>query len=312
MMNIYTMESGSRELTLCDDIRDRCWINLENPSDLEIETVAEKTGIPEDMLKAALDEEERAHIDADGDYTLIVIDIPVINEEQDTYVYSTLPFAMIYSEKIFVTVCLRDTSVVGDFINNAVRNFDVNKRTRFIYQILYITATKYLHYLKLIDRTASRIQQSLHRSLKNTELIKLLDLDKALVYFSTSLNANQVVIDRIKQLSILKHYEEDNDLLDDIIIENKQAIEMASIHREVLSGTMDAFASVISNNQNIVMKLLTALTIILTIPTVLASLWGMNVVVPFAESRYGFWIIVGIIAVILVPVIVIMIRKRMF
>ena len=312
MLKIYAMESGKRELVECDDIAPGVWINLENPSDLEIQQVSSRTSIPEDMLKAALDEEERAHIDNDGDCTLIVIDIPVINEEKDTYVYSTLPLAVIYSGDYFVTVCLRETSVLGEFVNNSVRNFDVNKRTRFLYQILYINATKYLHYLKLIDRTASRIQQSLHRALKNTALIKLLDLDKALVYFSTSLNANQVVIDRIKALSIVKHYEEDNDLLDDVIIENKQAIEMASIHREVLSGTTDTFASVISNNQNIVMKLLTALTILLTIPTLISSLWGMNVPVPFADNPYGFWIIIGIIAIILVPVIIIMIRRHMF
>lgn len=312
MLNIYAMESGKRELVECDAIAPGVWVNLENPSDLEIGKVCEETGIPEDMVKAALDEEERAHIDYDGDFTLIVIDIPVINEEKDTYVYSTLPLALIYSDKYFLTVCLRETSVLGDFVNNAVRNFDVNKRTRFIYQILYANATKYLHYLKLIDRTASRIQQSLHRALKNTELIKLLDLDKALVYFSTSLLSNQVVIDRVRQLSVIKHYEEDSDLLDDVIIENKQAIEMASIYREVLSGTMDTFASVISNNQNIVMKLLTAITILLTIPTLIASLWGMNTGVPFEGEIYGFWIILGIILVILVPVIIIMIRKRMF
>ncbi len=306
------MESGKRELVECDVIAPGVWVNLENPSDLEIGKVCEETGIPEDMIKAALDEEERAHIDNDGDYTLIVIDIPVINEEKDTYVYSTLPLAIIYSDKYFLTVCLRETSVLGDFVNNAVRNFDVNKRTRFIYQILYANATKYLHYLKLIDRTASRIQQSLHRALKNTELIKLLDLDKALVYFSTSLLSNQVVIDRMRQLSAIKHYEADSDLLDDVIIENKQAIEMASIYREVLSGTMDTFASVISNNQNIVMKLLTAITILLTIPTLIASLWGMNTGVPFEGEIYGFWIILGVIVVILVPVIIIMIRKRMF
>ena len=306
------MESGKRELNRRDSIESGVWIDLENPSDLEIDEVCKNTGIPEDMIKAALDEEERAHIDNDGDYTLIVIDIPVINEEKDTYVYSTLPLAMIYSDKFFVTVCLRETSVVGDFVNGLIRNFDVNKRTRFIYQILYATATKYLHYLKLIDRTASRVQQSLHRALKNTELIKLLDLDKALVYFSTSLNANQIVIDRIQQLSAIKHYEEDNDLLDDVIIENKQAIEMASIHREVLSGTMDAFASVISNNQNIVMKFLTAITILLTIPTLISGLWGMNVLVPLANNPYGFWIIVAVIVAILVPVIIIMVRKRMF
>ncbi len=306
------MESGKRELACRDKIESGVWIDLENPSDLEIGTVCKETGIPEDMIKAALDEEERAHIDNDGEYTLIVIDIPVINEEIDTYVYSTLPLAMIYSDKFFVTVCLRETSVVGDFVNGVVRNFDVNKRTRFIYQILYANATKYLHYLKLIDRTASRIQQSLHRALKNTELIKLLDLDKALVYFSTSLYANQVVIDRIRQLSAIKHYEEDNDLLDDVIIENKQAIEMASIHREVLSGTMDTFASVISNNQNTVMKLLTAITILLTIPTLISSLWGMNVPVPFQDKWYGFLVLVGIIVAILVPVIIIMVKKRMF
>ncbi len=312
MLNVYTMEPGKRELVECSEIKKGCWINLENPSDLEIEKVSSGTAIPEDMLKAALDEEERAHIDIDGDCTLIVIDIPVINEEKDAYVYSTLPLAIVQTSDYFVTVCLRETSIIGDFVCGAVRNFDVNKRTRFIYQILYINATKFLHCLKLIDRSASRIQQSLHRALKNTELIKLLELDKSLVYFSTSLNANQVVIDRIKQISAIKHYEDDNDLLDDVIIENKQAIEMASIHREVLSGTMDAFASVISNNQNIVMKLLTAITILLTIPTLIASLWGMNVMVPLAGNPYAFWIIIGIIAVIIVPVVVIMIRKNMF
>lgn len=312
MLNIYAMESGKRELVERDVIAPGVWINLENPSDLEIGKVCEETGIPEDMIKAALDEEERAHIDNDGDYTLIVIDIPVINEEKDTYVYSTLPLAIIYSDKYFVTVCLRDTSVVSDFVNNSVRNFDVNKRTRFIYQILYINATKYLHYLKLIDRTANRLQQALHRALKNAELMKLLDLDKALVYFSTSLHANQAVIDRIKQLSVIKHYDDDDDLLDDVIIENNQAIEMASIYRDVLSGTMDAYASVISNNQNIVMKLLTAITILLTIPTLISSLWGMNVPVPFEGTSWGFWVLIGIIVAILIPVIVIMIRKRMF
>ncbi|MCH5157922.1 MAG: magnesium transporter CorA family protein [Clostridiales bacterium] len=312
MLKIYAMESGKRELSECEEITKGCWINLSNPSDLEVQQVCEKTNIPEDMIKAALDEEERAHIDVDDDNTLIVIDIPVINEEKDAYVYSTLPLAILFNPDYFITVCLRETIVLERFINNTIRNFDVNKRTRFIYQILYTNATMYLHYLKMIDRTANRIQSALHRSLKNTELLQLLDLDKALVYFSTSLNANQIVIDRLRQLPSVKHYEDDNDLLDDVIIENKQAIEMASIHREVLSGTMDAFASVISNNQNIVMKLLTAITILLTIPTLISGLWGMNVAVPLADTPYGFWVIVGIIVAILIPVVVIMIRKRMF
>ncbi|MBD5131358.1 MAG: magnesium transporter CorA family protein [Clostridiales bacterium] len=312
MLKIYGMESGKRELAERDAIAPGTWVNLENPSDLEVELVSRATNIPEDMLKAALDEEERARIDVDDDVTLILVDIPVINEQKDAYVYSTLPLAMVFNKDYFVTVCLRETSVLSDFVTKAIRNFDVNKRTRFIYQILYVNATKYLYYLKLIDRQANGIQQSLHRALKNTELMKLLDLDKALVYFSTSLISNQTVIERIRTLSTIKHYGDDDDLLDDVIIENKQAIEMATIHRDVLSGTMDTFASVISNNQNIIMKLLTAITILLTIPTLISGLWGMNVPVPLAENPYGFWIILGVVAAILVPVIIIMVKKRMF
>lgn len=315
MIDIYTMSSGSRVLNKSEQIDVNSWINLENPSDKEIEEVARKTGVPEDMLKGALDEEERAHIESEDGNTLIIIDIPIINEETDKadwYQYSTLPMAMIYNDKYFITVCLRDTTVLGDFVKMRVKNFDVNKKTRFIYQILYLNAIKFLHCLKQIDRTSTRVQQQLHRSMKNKELIQLLDLEKALVYFSTSLNSNQVVIDRMKQLSVVKHYEEDNDILDDVIIENKQAIEMATIYRDIMGGTMDAFASVISNNQNIVMKLLTAITILLTIPTVVSSLWGMNVAVPFEGKWWGFLVVILMIVVITVPVIIIMIKKKMF
>ncbi len=314
MKDIYVMKSKERTLEAVSSPSPGCWINLENPSDKEIEETAAATGIPEDMLKAALDEEERAHIETDDGCTLILVDIPVMSGDKDWYVYSTLPLAMVYNDNYFVTVCLRDTAVLGDFLNQRVRNFDVNKRTRFVYQILYVNAIKFLGYLKQIDKTSSRVQQHLHRSMKNKELIQLLDLEKALVYFSTSLNSNQIVIDRLKTLSTLKHFDDDNDIIDDVIVENKQAIEMATIYRDIMGGTMDAFASVISNNQNIVMKLLTALTILLTIPTVIASLWGMNVHVPFESlpGYAGFFIILGIIAAILVPVTVIMIRKRMF
>ena len=306
------MNSGERNLAEIADISPGCWVNLENPSDKEIEEVAAKTGIPEDMLKAALDEEERAHIDVDDGCTLILVDIPVMSGDKDWYVYSTLPLAMIYNDDYFVTVCLRDTAVLGEFILGRVKNFDLNKRTRFIYQVLYVNAIKFLGYLKQIDKTSSRVQQQLHRSMKNKELIQLLDLEKALVYFSTSLNANQIVIDRLKTLPGLKHFEDDSDIIDDVIVENKQAIEMATIYRDIMGGTMDAFASVISNNQNIVMKLLTALTICLTIPTVISSLWGMNTGVPFEGNIIGFWLVLGLIAAITVPVIIIMFRKRMF
>ncbi len=315
MVSVYEMQAGSRSLAETGEIREGVWINLENPSDKELEEINAKTGIPEDMLKAALDEEERAHIDIDDGCTLIIVDIPIISESDDAgdwYQYSTLPMGIVYNDGYFVTVCLRETAVLSDFIRGRVRGFDVNKKTRFIYQILYVNATKYLHFLKQIDKTSNRVQTKLHKAMKNKELIQLLDLEKALVYFSTSLNSNQIVIERLKALSTLKHYDDDNDIIDDVIIENKQAIEMATIYRDIMSGTMDAFASVISNNQNIVMKLLAAMTICLTIPSVISGLWGMNVPVPLQDYSWAFWVIVGIVAAILIPVIIVMVRKKMF
>ncbi len=312
MISSYAMKKGSRELIHLQGAEEHCWIHLENPSDKEIEDVSLKTGVSDEMLKAALDEEERARIEVEGGNTLIIIDIPIINDDSEWYVYSTLPLAIIQTEKYFITVCLKETSVIADFVKGRVRNFDINKRTRFLYQMLYLNAIKFLHCLKQIDKTSNRVQQSLHRSMKNKELIQLLDLEKALVYFSTSLNSNQIVIDRLRLVTAIRHYEEDKEILDDVIIENKQAIEMATIYRDIMSGTMDAFASVISNNQNIVMKFLTAITICLTIPTVIASLWGMNVPVPFQNSPLGFLIIVISIVAIIIPVIILMIKKNMF
>lgn len=312
MVEIYKMDSKSRDLVTADQITENAWINLENPSDKEIEEVSLKTGIPTDMLKAALDEEERARIETEDGNTLIIVDSPTLYDDEKWITYSTIPMGIVYNDNYFVTVCLKDTVIINEFVRGRVRNFDVNKKTRFIYQILYLNAIKFLHYLKQIDKTSSRVQQSIHRSMKNKELIQLLDLEKSLVYFSTGLNANQIVIDRVKLASSIRHYEEDNDILEDVIIENKQAIEMATVYRDILSGTMDAFASVISNNQNIVMKFLTAVTILLTIPTLISGLWGMNVNVPLSDSPWGFLVIVGVIVAVLVPVLIIMIKKKMF
>ena len=177
-------------------------------------------------------------------------------------------------------------------MNNRVREFYTFKKTRFVFQILYRNATSYLRYLRIIDRKSEQIEEKLHISQKNKELIELLELEKSLVYFTTSLRSNETVLEKLLRTEKVKKYPEDEELLEDVIIENKQAIEMANIYSGILSGTMDAFASVISNNLNVVMKFLSTVTIVLSIPTLIASLFGMNFVnIPLGDNPYGFVIV---------------------
>ncbi|MDD3947425.1 MAG: magnesium transporter CorA family protein [Clostridia bacterium] len=270
-----------------------CWIHLTNPTDKESELIIRTTGIPEDMLKAALDEEERARIEYDDGCTLVLFDIPIIEEESSYFSYSTMPLAAIMTKDCLVTVCLKENSIIHQFINGRIKNLDTLKRERFLYMLLYSAHIKFLQYLKQIDKSSQRIQLELHRSTKNKELIQLLDLENSLVYFSTSLRANGIIIEKLIRMDN-KKVEEDTELLEDVAIENRQAIEMSNIYREILSGTMDAYASVISNNLNIIMKVLTTLTVILAVPTLTASYWGMNTGVPFEGKLWGFWVVFGI------------------
>lgn len=314
MVRIFNTPVGEKNAHEINSVVPNCWIHLENPSDLEIENISLATGVTAQMIKAALDEEERAHIEIEDEGKLILVDIPIMSESSDgeTYTYNTLPLGIIMTDKNFLTISLKSTSVINDFIQGRVKNFDINKPTRFLYQLLYNNSIKFLHYLKQIDKASSRIQLQLHKSMKNKELIQLLELEKSLVFFSTSIKSNHTVLEKILASSFVKHYDEDQEILDDAVIESRQAMEMADIYRDVLGGTMDAFASVIGNNQNKVMKLLTALTIIITIPTLIASFFGMNTILPLQNSKFGFWIVVGISAVCSGLAALFMYKKKMF
>jgi magnesium transporter len=280
------------------EILEKSWVDMVNPTDEEVEQVSLVTGISEEMLKAALDEEETARSEVDDGNTIFIVDIPVLEENDDWYVYSTLPMSVIYNGKYIVTVSLKENSIIKDLISGRVKDNTTDKPVKFLLNFLYRNSSKFLQYLKLIDKTSHRVQAELHRSMKNKELIQLLDLENSLVYFSTSLNANERIFEKVDKLEQVNKNEDYQDLFEDLLIENKQAIEMCNIYRDILSGTMDAFASVISNNVNIVMKMLTVITIIITIPTLVASIWGMNVPVPFQNSKYGFLAVI-IISVVL-------------
>ena len=277
MLSYYVGNSGKLEESAspCKG----AWISLVNPNAAELSEV-EALGIDPQMLRAALDAEETSHIDIDDGQTLIIIDVPVAEESTDLkggVVYSTLPVGIIVTEDYVITVSLKETSTFIDLKSGRIKNVSPLQKTKFILQILLRVANRYLYYLKQIDRLSHDVEKQLHKSMKNKELFQLLDLEKSLVYFSTSLQSNSITIKKILSGRVLKLYEEDQELLDDVLIELNQAIEMSNIYSSILSGTMDAFASVISNNLNIVMKVLTSVTILLTIPNIVFSFYGMNV-----------------------------------
>lgn len=311
MINIF--KTVDKNLFKLEKIEDDAWISLVNPSEEEIDFVKEQLNIEMDFLRAALDEEEYSRIEVEDEHVLILIDMPTADKEDEHLVYSTLPFAIILTEKNIVTVCLKDSYIIDQFEKNSVRSFYTTKRYRFVLQILFKISKRYLLYLKQIDRMSSDVERQLHRSMKNRELIQLLDLEKSLVYFTTALKANEIVLEKMMRLDAIKLYEEDEDLLEDVIIENKQAIEMATIYSNILSGMMDAFASVISNNLNGVMKILTSITIVMAIPTMIASFYGMNIAwLPIANSPNAFWVILGVSGALSLAAGLVLAFKRMF
>ncbi len=309
MLDIF--KTINNEIVRIDTFEEGSWVNLVNPTEEEIDSVNSALNVEMDFLKAALDEEERARIESDSGQTLIIVDIPIVDKEGKMNVYTTIPLAIILIKHIIITVCLKEDTILSDFINNKVKSFLTQYKTRFVLQILYKNATRYLQYLKHIDKTSSRIEQEVYKSMKNKEVIQMLKLEKSLVYFSTGLKSNEVVLEKLMKYEHIKNYPEDTELLEDVIIENKQAIEMANIYSSILSGTMDAFTSVISNNLNIVMKFLTSVTIVMAIPTMVSSFFGMNVNIPL-KSNFAFWIILGMSLFMCMVVGYTLYKKKLF
>lgn len=296
----------------CTTLEKGCWVHLQKPTREEIDGLNTRFKLDPTYLQAALDEEESARIEHDNDQTLIIVDIPYVESEGSGYIYSTIPLGILLADDVIITVCTRDTPIITDFTEERIRNFWTFKRTRFILQLLHRNASRFLAYLKQIDKASMHVQELLEKSSRNQELIQMMKLEKSLVFFSTSLKGNEMVMEKLLRLDVLQKFPEDTDLLEDVIIENKQAIEMCAIYRDIMSGTMDAFASIISNNLNITMKVLTSLTVVMSIPTIFASLWGMNVQVPFMDSSAGFWIVLGISVVAAVVAFLVLYRKKMF
>lgn len=295
MLKMYRTDMETGEFAETKEFKRGTWVNLISPSEKEISLVCEKLNITSEFIRYPLDYDEKARIDTEEDMTLFVIDVPITEKVKEEKIYTTMPLGMIIvRDDFFITVSLNKTNILEDFEKGKVKGFYTYKKTRFILQILFANSSAFLNNLKQINKETEIAETVLQKSMKNKELIKLLNLEKGLVYITTSLRSNELVMEKTLKGKIIKLYEEDEDILEDAITENKQAIEMSKIYSDILNGTMDAYASIISNNLNSVMKFLTSVTIVLSLPTMIASFWGMNVDLPFSNSQYGFAIIMAI------------------
>jgi len=288
------------------------WINLSNPANAELEKLSRELNIPLDFLTDPLDADERARSDKEGECIQIILRTPLYDESDVDIPFITLPVGIVFTGDLIISVCCRGNDILNDFINGRIKNFSTANRGRFILQIFLRTALAYLEHLKEINKRTTMVEKELHKAMKNEELIKLLNLEKILVFFTTSLKSNEFMMEKLQRTGLVTMSPDDKELLEDIIVENKQAIEMASIYSNILSGMMDAFASVISNNLNVVMKLLTAITIILMIPTLVASIYGMNVELPFQQSPHAFLITICISLTLSVIGVMVFIKRKWF
>ena len=292
MLAIY--ETVNRRLTRADEIEEGTWICLTAPSQEEIREVAATLDIEPADVQAALDPEESARISLEDGYTVIIVDIPLKVDGAAEGVYTTIPLGILLTQTTITTVCSVDTPVLSDFASCRVHGFSNKKKMRFVYQILYRAATMYQQELRLIDRRRQEIEKNLTGTLRDSDLMELHGLESTLVYFATSLRANSTVLDRLTRYKRLEQYPDDMELLDDVIVEIRQAIEMTSIYRDDIKGTRELFSSILDNRLNNAMKYLTSVTLLMAVPTVISGLYGMNVDIdgmPFSGSDYGFVIV---------------------
>lgn len=309
MIEIY--KTAQLDLETLDKPEKGCWVKVTTPLTSELEELSSKLQIPRSFLADPLDVDERARIEKEDKNILIVIRVPYFDELSNDIPFTTLPLGIIFTEDMIISVCNKEVQIFEDFINKRVKAFSTDDNTRFLCQILLRTSLLYLKGLKQINTLTSRIEMELRHSLRNEELIKLLNCEKSLVFFTTSLKSNEIMIERLIRTQPFTD-DDTKDRLDDIMVENRQAIEMANIYSNILSGMMDAFASVISNNLTVVMKVLTSITIILMLPTLVASVYGMNVKLPFQDSPHAFLITMIISVMLSVIGVFIFMKRRWF
>lgn len=293
-----TQEDGTLKILELNEAVSGSWFNLTNPTHEEIQQVSLVLGLDESFLNNSLDADELSRMDFEDGNLLVIINVPVTDDEGN---FDTLPLGLIFTPESMITVCSQENKIISSFNADTAKFFDTRQKANFMLSILFRAAKFYLRYLSLINKQTESIEDSLRKTTNNKALFKLMEIQKSLVYFTTALKDNQLVLQKLLRIvnantgnlqSILKFTEDDIDMLEDVIIENKQASEMVEMHRTILESMMDCLASIINNNLNLVMKFLASITIIMSIPTMIGSFWGMNVPMPFGENSFGFMIVI--------------------
>ncbi len=312
----YLIKKEGR-LRMIEQPKDRCWINITTPfNQEELEELANKYDIPLDFLTDSLDIDERSRYEREDDIRLIVINTPLLNETKtgNEAIYITVPIGIIITPEHIITITSHENPVLKLFLDNKVKNFDPTNEQRFVLQMFEQTVFRYLTCLKKLNLKRNVIERELYDSSRNKELRQLLSIEKSLVYFVNSLSSNELLKLKMKRTDFLNIRQDEDltDLFEDIIIDNSQALEMANVYTNILNGTMEAYASIISNNLNIVIQQLTLVTIILMVPTLVASLYGMNIPLPFENSSMMFFILIVFSITISLLLAWFFRRKRLF
>ena len=315
MMTIYKWENGGLRET--PEFAPSCWINLVEPSTTELESVLSHSCVPRDFLTDPLDVGERPRFDYEDDASILIVHVPTIDAEaeDDSVPYRTVPLGIIFFRQTVITVCSMQTPVTTAFLDQIRRVCPPSDIYRFAFRLLWHAGVLFLRYINDIHARTSVLEDELHESISNEVLLKLFQIEKTFVYFTTSLKADTIALARANTARQLTLSEDDRDYLEDAMVEYQQALETATIHANILNGTLDTFASLINNNLNNVMKYLTAATIMLAAPTLIASLYGMNIGLPFQSHAHAFAIVMGIsglLAIAIGAVFVILSRKRKF
>lgn len=288
MIRFY--KTSNNFVTSIDKIEPGCWVSVVEPTEQEINLLIDEYGLDSGFVKSSLDEEESSRVELEDDQTLIIVDSPSVEKQtEETIQYSTTPMGIIIKDAVVFTISLKENVVLSEFASGLIKNVQTHLRTQFILMVLFRIATRFLQCLKQIDKISNSMEKQLHKSMKNQELIQLLALEKSLVYFSTSLKANAATLEKINRGRVIKLYEDDQDLIEDVIIEVKQAIDMSGIYSSILNSMMEAYGSIISNNVNFVMKRLTIVTILMEIPNIISGFYGMNVRgLPVGQAWFPF------------------------